>query len=162
MLTAICFLILSLFCPFQRRPAPNFTSQAVASTSGVQIEGNSTSNNNSMLMTVSAGQSIDRVIIQEEIEHGQRIRAYTVEALIASNSVGVEEEKGASGSSSGHNGSSGTGSWITVSSGYSVGNKRIDIFAKAVTTTMLRLNVTANKASPVHIKLSGAYTGKGC
>ena len=91
-----------------------------------------------MVLAVPPSQAIDRIIVQEAIEHGQRIRSYTVEAL------------------------HGDGKWSIISSGISVGNKRIDLLEEPATTAMLRLNVTANKASPVYIKFFGAYSGKGC
>ena len=65
-----------------------------------------------------AGGSVDRVVVQEDIGLGQRIRAYTVEVMGAG------------------------GAWQPFSEGHSVGHKRIDL-GTPVNATRLRLTVTA-------------------
>jgi alpha-L-fucosidase len=111
-------------------PAPSFNSQAVASVKGQQLAGNGT--NGQQVLHLGASTTIDRVMIQEDIAHGQRIRQYTVAAQVG-------------------------GAWRNVSSGQSVGNKRIDLLAAPVTATALRLTVEANQAAPVYLKFFGAF-----
>jgi hypothetical protein len=65
-----------------------------------------------------AGGSVDRVVVQEDIGLGQRIRAYTVEVMGAG------------------------GAWQPFSKGHSVGHKRIDL-GTPVNATRLRLTVSA-------------------
>ena len=69
------------------------------------------------------GASIDRIVIQEEIVLGQRIRAYTVEAKMGA-------------------------AWQPFSSGTSVGHKRIDV-GKPIGASALRLTINAAAAPPV-------------
>eukprot|EP01129_Flabellula_baltica_P002831 TRINITY_DN12731_c0_g1_i2.p1 TRINITY_DN12731_c0_g1~~TRINITY_DN12731_c0_g1_i2.p1 ORF type:complete len:290 (-),score=66.72 TRINITY_DN12731_c0_g1_i2:28-897(-) len=70
------------------------------------------------------GDTIDRVVIQEDQRKGQRIRAYSIEALIITGD--------------------GKGSWVPFSKGTSVGNKRIDVIPKPL-TSVRRLRLTADE-----------------
>lgn len=76
---------------------------------------------------------IDRVSIGEDLSFGQLVRAY---------SVRVRERAGAA--------------WQPFSEGTSVGNKKIDISAKAMVVQALQLNVTHSIGVP-HIKRFAAF-----
>ena len=86
-------------------------------------------------LTLSAPTAIDRIMISENIAHGQRVRAYSISVKVG-------------------------GAWKIVASGQSVGNKRIDLLDAPVTTSELMLSVDANQASPIYLKWFGAY--KAC
>eukprot|EP01123_Difflugia_compressa_P004570 TRINITY_DN16005_c0_g1_i1.p1 TRINITY_DN16005_c0_g1~~TRINITY_DN16005_c0_g1_i1.p1 ORF type:complete len:461 (+),score=96.01 TRINITY_DN16005_c0_g1_i1:179-1384(+) len=77
----------------------------------------------SIILNLKSEAQIDRVIIQEDISLGQRVRAYLVEGFIG-------------------------GVWTKVSNGTSIGNKRIDIF-NPVSVTQLRLTATQSVEQPV-------------
>lgn len=117
-------------------PGPEYNNAAVAATSGV-LAGNSTAlpANSSLTLTVPASNvdGFDRMMIQEDLAHGQRIRSYTVSAFV-------------------------DGNWKVLASGNSVGNKRIDLLPSAVSTTQVKLEVTANQAAPVYIRHFGVYS----
>jgi len=72
----------------------------------------------------------NRFLVQENIRLGQRVRAFTVEAYV-------------------------NGAWAPVTSGSTIGYKRILRFP-AVTATKIRLNITDAKAAPV-ISSIGLY-----
>lgn len=114
-------------------PGPAFNEAHVAATSGV-LGGNSTANpsNSSMLLALPASSVIDRVMIQEDIALGQRIRAYTVSSMVS-------------------------GKWVVISSGNSVGNKRIDLLAGKTAATQLKLDILADQAAPIYVKNFAAY-----
>jgi alpha-L-fucosidase len=76
---------------------------------------------------------IDHVIIQEDIEMGQRVRRYSVEGLK-------------------------NGKWTTLASGLSVGQKRIERFAP-VKVKAVRLRVTESSYPPVIKRLAIFHTG---
>jgi alpha-L-fucosidase len=76
-------------------------------------------------------------MIQEALEFGQRLRSYTVSAMVG-------------------------GQLVQVAEGNSVGNKRIDHFKAPVLASALVLTVRANQAAPLHIKHFAAITGAGC
>eukprot|EP00036_Acanthoecidae_sp_10tr_P006180 CAMPEP_0182943884 /NCGR_PEP_ID=MMETSP0105_2-20130417/53104_1 /TAXON_ID=81532 ORGANISM="Acanthoeca-like sp., Strain 10tr" /NCGR_SAMPLE_ID=MMETSP0105_2 /ASSEMBLY_ACC=CAM_ASM_000205 /LENGTH=436 /DNA_ID=CAMNT_0025083771 /DNA_START=45 /DNA_END=1352 /DNA_ORIENTATION=+ len=108
---------------------PGFNTQYVNATGPTTIAGNSSSGTSMagvLELQLSPAASIDRIMIQEDLTYGQRVRSYTVEALVA-------------------------GKWGPVSSGKSIGNKRIDLFEKEVTATMLRLTIDANQAAPIYV-----------
>lgn len=71
----------------------------------------------------SASLSIDRVVIQERIEEGERVRGYVVEALV-------------------------DGQWRTVATGSAVGHKRIERFAPVQAASM-RVRITESRATPL-------------
>ena len=75
--------------------------------------------------------SVDRVVLMEDQTQGQVIRGYTVEGVVVGGVAAVADD-----------------SWQALSSGSSVGHKKIDIFAP-VTLHMLRVNVTAAADTPV-------------
>ena len=72
---------------------------------------------------------VDHVVIQEEIAHGERIRAYSVEGKVSG------------------------GSWKKLCEGESVGHKRIQRF-DPVDVAAVRLNVTSSMATPIIRKLA--------
>lgn len=74
-------------------------------------------------MTFEKPTTINHAIIQEEIVYGQRIRSYSIEALTP---------KG----------------WEIISSGSSVGNKKIDSF-DSIQTNKIRLKVISSIAKPI-------------
>ena len=71
----------------------------------------------------SAPLPIDRVIIQERIEEGERVRAYVVEALV-------------------------DGEWRSVATGSAVGHKRIERFTPVQTSSM-RVRITDSRGTPL-------------
>lgn len=94
----------------------NCYGSPVASTSG---------NTSSLTLSVPSGHSIDRVMMQEMIEYGERVRAYTVESLQG-------------------------GSWSTYMTGQAIGNKRIFVAKEASTgISAFRLNVTQSVGVPL-------------
>jgi len=87
-----------------------------------------------------AGAAVDRVMIREEIGLGQRVRAYTVQAMAL-----------------------GSTAWQAFSSGKAVGNKRIDLTKEPVVATKLRLTVSAFAgADALLVKQFAAFTPVGC
>ena len=79
-------------------------------------------------------QKIDHVVIQEQLEHGERIRSYTVE-----------------GKNSGNN-------WEELCSGISVGHKRIQRFDPR-RLSAIRLKIDQAKATPVIRNLAVYHSG---
>jgi alpha-L-fucosidase len=113
--------------------APEFNSRAVAHVADQLVACSSaTACSNQTLEITPADGKIDRVMISEDIAHGQRIRGYHVAAKVGS-------------------------VWKTISSGQSVGNKRIDLLAEPIRASALVLTVTANQAAPIYLKFFGAY-----
>eukprot|EP01116_Phalansterium_solitarium_P016962 TRINITY_DN405_c0_g1_i1.p1 TRINITY_DN405_c0_g1~~TRINITY_DN405_c0_g1_i1.p1 ORF type:complete len:619 (-),score=278.33 TRINITY_DN405_c0_g1_i1:113-1969(-) len=93
----------------------------------------STSGNGAQLiLSLPPGTKLDRIAIREDQAQGQRIRQYTVSY------------------------DNGSGSWLPFSKGTSVGNRRIDLGAAAVTTNRLQLVVSNSTAVPV-ITFFAAY-----
>jgi alpha-L-fucosidase len=78
---------------------------------------------------------VDHVVIQEEIAHGERIRAYSVEGKTAD------------------------GSWRKLCDGQSVGHKRIERF-DPVDVATIRLSVTSSVATPIIRKLAVYNIGR--
>ena len=116
-------------------PAPAFNGAAVGSVADKLIACTSSTACATQALTLSTATTIDRVMISEDIAHGQRIRAYHVSAKVG-------------------------GAWTTIASGQSVGNKRIDLLNASVTTSELMLTVDANQAAPIYLRWFGAY--KAC
>ena len=112
--------------------APSFNGAAFGSVADKFIACSSASACATQTLTLPASTAIDRVMIQEDIAHGQRIRAYHVSAKVG-------------------------GAWKTIASGQSVGNKRIDLLNATVTTSELKLVVDANQAAPIYLKFFGAF-----
>ena len=89
----------------------------------------------------SAPVVVDRVVIQEDQSGGEVIDTYTVEALNAQ------------------------GAWVNVTTGVSVGNKRIDIFPSPIAATQLRLSLGAHCSGPgcsIKLKRFAAYPPGNC
>jgi alpha-L-fucosidase len=76
-------------------------------------------------LTIDMGKptTFNRFLVQEYIRLGQRVKAFTIEALV-------------------------DGSWKDVASGTTIGYKRILVFP-SVTATKVRFNITDSKACPV-------------
>jgi alpha-L-fucosidase len=74
---------------------------------------------------------IDHVIIQEDIQFGERVRAYTVEGLVG-------------------------GKWKILVKGESIGNKRIERF-KESNLSKLRLVITSSTRQPIIKNISAYY-----
>ncbi len=85
---------------------------------------------NSLTIKFGTVREVNQIEIQEDIQKGERIRAYVVEAQI-------------------------DGAWTKVCDGISVGHKRIQLFDK-VKTSCLRLNITQSNKDPV-IRNFAAY-----
>ena len=76
--------------------------------------------------------SVDRIVLMEDQTQGQVIRGYMVEAVVVGNwTAGVPE------------------GWQSLSSGTSVGHKKIDVFDEPVTVSAVRVNVTDMADTPV-------------
>ena len=82
-------------------------------------------------LSLPSGTLVDRVVIQEDIALGQRVRAYTVEA-------------------------SAGGVWTTFSQGTSIGHKRIDV-RKPANISALRLTIVAAAGPPVIARFGAFY-----
>ena len=77
-----------------------------------------------MELTLPQRTEIDHVVIGEDIAHGERVRAYRIEAL------------------------GGDGGWKPLGEGISIGHKRIQQIAPTA-TEKIRLVVTAQAAEPL-------------
>ncbi|XEC95697.1 alpha-L-fucosidase [Paenibacillus tarimensis] len=86
---------------------------------------------NELLLPLPAGSLINHVILMEDIEEGERIRAYVLDAEIA-------------------------GEWVEVAQGSAVGHKKIDRF-DTVQTTCLRLRVLESLNQPLVRSFSAYY-----
>jgi hypothetical protein len=84
-------------------------------------------------LTLSAPTTIDRISIGEDLQFGQRVRAYTVSV---------------------HTGT--PPAWQLFSAGTAIGHKQIDISGVDVLVTAVRLNVTSSVAAP-KINLVAAF-----
>jgi alpha-L-fucosidase len=110
--------------------------QPVASRNGVVLDHRSSSSNQQLVLRLPQGVTLDRIMIQEDIVWGQRIRNYTL--------------------------SMGNGD-VLVSDGTSVGRKHIHILPQSLTVednneeeATLVLTVTQSIAPP-HIQLLGVF-----
>ena len=82
------------------------------------------------VLEFNAPVTVDRSVIQEDQTQGQAIRAYTVDAQLASGTNATQ--------------------WITVAQGTSIGNKKIDIWqAGPLLVSSVRVNVTKSVDTPV-------------
>ena len=120
----------------QYGPPPSFNSRHVGALHNQTVLGNSTHEPaaSSLVVPLDRPTRIDRAMLMEDLRFGQRIRRYRLEAR--------EHPSGA---------------WSPVSSGRSVGHKRIDIFERAVVADALRLTVLENQASPVYVSFLGGF-----
>jgi alpha-L-fucosidase len=82
-------------------------------------------------------QTVDRVMMMEDQTNGQKVISYTTEYL------------------------SDGGEWLPFSDGVTIGSKRIDIVAKAVTTTSIRLTITSAYSSNLDVSIS-VFSPDGC
>lgn len=97
------------------------TTAATASSTGVSL-------------TLDYPTSIDRIAMMEDQTNGQVIRSYEVYAKV----VDAEEMDG-----------TWEVPWTLVSSGSSIGHKRIDLFNRAITVTDVLVNATKYVDTPV-------------
>ena len=88
-----------------------------------------------LVLTLPALQKVDHVVIMEDIVHGERIREYKIEGLLAD------------------------GSWKELCKGTAVGHKRIQKFAEQE-ISQLKLIVTESRAEPKIRKLAAYYVAK--
>ncbi len=79
---------------------------------------------------------VDRAVIQEDQTSGEHVRLYEISAMVG-------------------------GKWVQMSSGSSVGNKRIDVWARAVAATQVRLTITNFVGRP-QIAFFGVYSPSSC
>lgn len=77
---------------------------------------------NLLELDIEGGREVDNVVLEEDIRHGQRVRAYRIEALRA-------------------------GEWTTIAEGQSIGRRRIERF-DPVETLKLRLRVLETAPLP--------------
>ena len=99
-------------------------SVPLATTSGKSYE---------LILNLVKKQSINHIIIQEDIKSGERVRLYRIEAYIK-------------------------GKWQTICEGESIGHKRIQQFDK-VNTNKIRLTIIKSVAQP-NIKSFSAFFTK--
>lgn len=92
-----------------------------------------------LTVQVTSGGTIDRVVLAEDLTQGHGVVSYTVEVQV------------------------GGGAWQAFSGGVTIGSKRIDLAAAAVTgVTALRVTITEAYA-PGHAGVTlKAYSGVGC
>ena len=109
--------------------APTFADQVLVNTSAVLDE---SAPSLVLRAATPAVLTVDRLMVQEDQADGQRVRAFTTEALV-------------------------DGEWVPFSSGHSVGNKRIDLSPKPIKATAFRFNITAAAAWPVAITNFAAF-----
>eukprot|EP00054_Salpingoeca_dolichothecata_P022575 m.148285 g.148285 ORF g.148285 m.148285 type:complete len:456 (+) comp24385_c1_seq5:15-1382(+) len=88
---------------------------------------NTTFDSSVTLSVLSGAPQFDRAMIQENLQHGQRIRTYSIEY------------------------SSDGSTWTSFGTGSSVGNKRIHLGSNPVSASHVRLNFTA-AAYPVYLR----------
>mmetsp|Transcript_35609 Transcript_35609/g.63321 ORF Transcript_35609/g.63321 Transcript_35609/m.63321 type:complete len:467 (+) Transcript_35609:39-1439(+) len=91
------------------------------------------SNDSPMMIKLASPASIDRVVLMEDQTKGQAARAYVVE---------VQTESAAT--------------WTHVSNGTSIGHKKIDRLAQAVTVHAVRVRITAS-AGAVTLRSAAVY-----
>ena len=104
------------------RKIQNRFGNPLAETSGI---------GNEIILELNEPQVVREVVIQEEIEHGERIRDYRLEGLGAGNR------------------------WETLAAGAAVGHKRIEKL-EGKKLTMIRLKIDQSKATPM-IKQLAVY-----
>lgn len=85
------------------------------------VQGNSFS----LTLNLPGGTLVDRVVLQEDLSHGQRVRVYSVWGTTRDGEDPVP-----------------------ISSGTSIGNKKIDLLGNAVNLTSLRLSIDGAVATP--------------
>ncbi|CAF1461859.1 unnamed protein product [Adineta steineri] len=90
-------------------------------------------------LVFNAPASVDRSVIQEDQTRGQVIRAYTVTALLA---ISKDQNE-----------------WIAVATGTSIGNKKIDLWAKG---TLLVLAVKLNITKTIDVPVLKSFTVHLC
>jgi len=90
--------------------------------------GSTKGNGETLVLTLDQETEIDRVILQEDIAQGQRVRSYTVEGQV-------------------------NGQWVNLASGTSIGNKKIDLF-KSVTVKEVRVTADKHVNTPVWYNFS--------
>ena len=94
-------------------------SNPIASTSG---------QGNKLNLKLPSNQKINQVVIKEDIAHGERIRNYSIEALVNKK-------------------------WVKIANGESIGHKRIH-FIDEVVTDRLRMVINQSRAEPLIEELS--------
>ena len=85
-------------------------------------------------LTVPASQSVDRLVIREAIDRGQRILSYRTDLLPAGSAV-----------------------WQPLTNGTSVGNRRIEILRARIAGGTVRLRITQAAASFAILDLFAVY-----
>jgi len=86
---------------------------------------------NKIVLKLNKKTLVDHVIIQEDIQFGERVRAYQLEGFI-------------------------NGKWIVLSEGKSIGHKRIERF-KESNLSKLRLVITSSTRQPIIKNISTYY-----
>ena len=91
---------------------------------------NSSADSRVYIQVFDSAVSIDRSVLREDQSRGQVIRAYVIHALLA-----ISKDKS---------------EWIEVTSGTSIGNKKIDLWQKGPQLVQaVQLNITATVDTPV-------------
>ena len=99
-------------------------------TSVIPLSQNSSADGRIHLQVFDSPVSVDRSVIQEDQTLGQVIRAYTIDVQLAHASEADQ--------------------WISVASGTSVGNKKIDLWKSGLQSiTAVRVNITEAVDTPV-------------
>jgi len=103
---------------------------AMISSAGTVEEGKD------LTVTLSAPRAIDRVMLQEDIAQGERVREYVIEAL----KPGAPES-----------------GWEIIAKGTAIGYKRIEVLAEPMTVAKVRLRVvkTVGEARIAHLAVFG-------
>eukprot|EP01121_Diplochlamys_sp_Union-15-3_P020175 TRINITY_DN77_c0_g1_i2.p1 TRINITY_DN77_c0_g1~~TRINITY_DN77_c0_g1_i2.p1 ORF type:complete len:443 (+),score=77.55 TRINITY_DN77_c0_g1_i2:138-1331(+) len=76
-----------------------------------------------LILEFTSATTVNRVALQEDQSRGQRVRTYQVEGYVSD--------------------------WVVLSSGSSIGNKKIDLFAHEITVTKLRFTAQSFVDTPI-------------
>ena len=117
----------------------------VANTSAAQMlwlqaDSSSRSTGNILRLELSEPSFVNRVVLQEDLTHGQAVRAWEVEGQLAN----ASKAAGAP--------------WVLLASGQSIGNKRIAVLSHATALLALRLRVVRAAAEVVSMKNFAAHS----
>jgi alpha-L-fucosidase len=89
----------------------------------------------SVRLNLDSDATFDTVVLQEQIEHGERVRAYVLEVLR-------------------------DGEWQRIAEGTCIGHKRIQRFPEACSGDAVRLRVTDSRGEP-HLRSFAVYDAAG-
>ena len=93
-------------------------------------------------ISMNPGSLVDRVVIREDISHGQRVRGWTLEAEVDGQWVPTPYAWGD----------------VATSNGTGVGNRFVALF-KPITTSSVRLTITKAAAAPMLMQFAAFAPG---